>query len=226
VHRHDTRFAAPLIVYVAVLGTTWIVRSRAPVRRVATACLGLAVVAATLGATFGAGGNVRILRAHDSSANPAFFGVPPRGQITLYANRGLTVSGPHRGPDLFALLDGLHDAGAVNLSWHTGETPTGDRTLEFQGVNVLAGFARLADDETTTLWPWTGRSIPVGFIRMPAAVTPRLRFLLGTGSARPPPRCVVLADGTFVWLALRKRAPVPGKPLPPNHFVCPLHGGR
>jgi Dolichyl-phosphate-mannose-protein mannosyltransferase len=52
---HETRYTIPMTIYIAVLGTAWIVRLPRVASMLATAVLGLAVVATTLGASFGVG---------------------------------------------------------------------------------------------------------------------------------------------------------------------------
>ncbi|HET6449456.1 MAG TPA: glycosyltransferase family 39 protein [Conexibacter sp.] len=93
VRHHDMRYAMGLLVYLAVLGTAWIVRLRRTWRIGATAALASAVVATTLGASFGIGGDVRVLLAGDPVATDRTFGIPPPSQLTVYADQ--TSAFPH-----------------------------------------------------------------------------------------------------------------------------------
>ena len=54
----DLRYTLPTIVYLAVLGTAWIVRLHRLPQRIVTAGLAAAVLATTLGMTFGVGGPI------------------------------------------------------------------------------------------------------------------------------------------------------------------------
>lgn len=92
---HDTRYGLPLIPYLAVIGTGWIVHLPREARFCATALLVLAVAANTLGTTFGLGRPVELALVSHPPVTGAF---PDR--VVLYSNQGFLVAGPQRDGDV------------------------------------------------------------------------------------------------------------------------------
>jgi 4-amino-4-deoxy-L-arabinose transferase-like glycosyltransferase len=182
---HDVRYTEPLIVYLAVLGTGWIVLLRPYARAAATAALGLAVIAATLGATFGVG--------HPSNAilpgnreGPLGEGVPPLRHWTVYANTDFMVSGPRRAGDILGLLEAMRADGVRQVAWSAGSAPLWYVDFNHHG---LLTFTQIAE------------------LEQPNAIdTSRLRpeevFLLFGSLPGDAPPCVQLREHAGVW-ALR-----------------------
>jgi Dolichyl-phosphate-mannose-protein mannosyltransferase len=180
----DMRYTISLIVFVAVLGTAWIVRLRSASRALAISVLAGAVLAAQLGATFGVGGTTtRQL----PGARRATYGegVPPRNRVIVYSNQNFIVSGPHRTPDVLALLRALRREGVTTVGF-IDQVESYDRNFEEIGLWTLARVAHLnviAEPQgATELGP--GQAIAIRSQRL----------------GGPP--CMVLADGSGVWLRI------------------------
>lgn len=188
----DMRYAMPLVVYLATLGTAWIAQLAPMPRRAAAAALAVAVLATTLGASFGVGGVARIELAREPY--PAEYryllrnyGVPSTRQITLYANRGFMVAAPRRSSDIPALLDALREHGYTGVGWIREQAILGDPAFDLQGLWLLMRFARLDGPPLTLRVPWDMDD-------------PRHALLVRgplPGETRP---CMVLADGTGLWV--------------------------
>lgn len=200
----DMRYAMPLLVFVAVLGTGWIARMRPRLRAVAVAALTLAVTASTLGATFGVGPAYSGMLPGNWFA-PRGQGVMPMDRFTIYSNHNYMVSGPQRAGDLLGLLDELHDAGVRELAISASDAP--DEEVLFQ-PNGLILFARIA--HLTIHSSASSRN----------ALSPRVATLihaLSLGKAAP---CVRLPDGAGVWIRL-------GDPWAPGaRDYCPRFARR
>jgi 4-amino-4-deoxy-L-arabinose transferase-like glycosyltransferase len=191
---HVVRYALPLLVYLAVLGTAWIVRLEPRAQRVATAALALAVAATTLGIAFGVGGDVRLSLGSTISRTEAWAGVAPRNEIVVYSDHDFEVSGPQRGGRMLALMRALRRDGVTGVAWLQRQvTPA----FEDQGLHAFASMARL--------------SAPMPTDPLPPGVALLLHGPVGAG----PPPCVTLADDTGVWLRLERA----GDAQP---FYCPL----
>ncbi len=197
----DMRYTLGLIVFLAVLGTVWIVRLAPASRAVAIALLGAAIVAANVGATFGVGGETA--RQLPGSRRAAFGeGVPPRDRVIVYSDQNFIVSGPHRTPDVLALMQTLRRQGATTIGF-VDQVESYDRHFEEIGLWDLARVAGLhvarEVERVATLAP--GQVIA---IRSPA----------GTG----PPPCLVLGDGSGVTLRVGSVDGGSGQ------IACPQHG--
>ena len=181
---HDVRYTLPLTVYLAVLGTGWIPHARPAVRTAATAALGLAVVAATLGATFGVGPPSSEVLPGNREA-PHGEGVPPLNHLTVYANTDFMVSGPRRTGDILDLLETMKADGVRAVIWTMDTAPPWLVDLNHHGLLTFAQMARL--------------TVPTGGIDV-AHLRPSQAFLAAAplpGEARP---CVLLRDGYGVWI--------------------------
>jgi 4-amino-4-deoxy-L-arabinose transferase-like glycosyltransferase len=178
---HDARYTLPFIVYLAVLGTAWIVRLRPSRQAAAVALLLAAVAAAHLGATFGAGrapeqqplSNGRI---HEGE------GVPPRDRVVVYDSLDYLVSGPQRDGNLLALMRGLRRAGVTRVAW-VDQGDVNDHHFEAIGLIVFAWMAGLKVDGYDP--PAHGRQL--------RAVLIRARLLDSNGP------CAWMDNGDGVW---------------------------
>jgi len=183
----DVRYAMPLLVFLAVLGTGWIARLRPRARAVPIAALVLAVGASTLGATFGVGGTYSGLLPGNWHA-PRGQGVMPLDRFTLYTNHDYMVSGPRRAGDLLGLFRELHAAGVRDLSIPTAQTSQEDVDFNPNGIRLFMRLAGLG-------LPDAGASA--------RALGPRLATLIHGGAFGSAPPCVRLPNGDGgVWIRL------------------------
>jgi len=181
---HDMRYTMELIVFLAVLGTAWIVRLAPPSRAVTATLLLGAIAAAHMGATFGLGAEGT---PHLPGNRRATYGegVPPRGHIIAYAGQDYMVSGPHTHPDVLGLFRALRREGATSIGWDD-QVERWDSTFEAIGLvdfAYVAGLGVIPEEAQT--------SIPA----------PRQAMLIrarSLGGAGPP--CLRLRDGTNVWV--------------------------
>ncbi|HSZ68970.1 MAG TPA: glycosyltransferase family 39 protein [Solirubrobacteraceae bacterium] len=133
---HDVRYGMPLLAYVAVVATGWIVfLPRAP-RYAAIALLVLGVSINTLGVTFGVGRERTIALA---SPPPSTQQLPDR--IILYASTGFLSAGPSRDGDVPGLLEALHRNGVRTVTWSFAQSRLAE--FSFEGLLPLARIAGL-----------------------------------------------------------------------------------
>jgi len=182
---HDLRYTMSLTIFLAPLGTAWIVRVPRPVRSVAVVLLALAVGAAHLGATFGVGGASSGPLPGNRHA-PFGEGVPVRDRIVVYTNHNFLVSKPHGQGDVLSLLRAVRADGIKSLYW---EDAVDEASPVFERIGVLA-FALAAGLEMDI------ERTDFRGLRQDAAVAIR-----ATSLDRAPP-CIRLSDGTGVWLRL------------------------
>jgi hypothetical protein len=192
---HDVRYSMPLLVYLAVFGTGWIVRLSSRWR--ALAVTGLVVIAAinTLGVSFGAGQQVAITL---PGANLRDLQDP--GKISIFETEGFAIGRPRREGDLLATLQALRRAGIRNITWPAEEALEPDFTSI--GVTVLSQIAGLT---------------PLSTVPAPASMT-RQDVTLAHAAISPheAPPCVNLEDHTGVWMRI-------GNPVAPGaQDYCPL----
>jgi hypothetical protein len=197
---HAVRYTLSLIVYLAVLGTAWIVRRRPLARALATAALALAIGASVLGAGFGVGGEVRIPLAGHLARNRAVFGIPRTWQVVVYSDRIFQLSGPRRGDDLLAMLRSLRRHGIQTVSW----LPVQEEEYDYDhyGIDILVAMAGM------TVLPHFD----------PAEMPPHAALLLRNSVAGSPP-CARMAGGRGIWVRTG-RALEPGTP-----DYCPFRRG-
>jgi 4-amino-4-deoxy-L-arabinose transferase-like glycosyltransferase len=186
---HDTRYGMPLLLYLAVFGSGWIVSlKRRSGRVIATSALVLIALFNTLGASFGVGGNYRITL---PGAAPELLDTP--GVLTFHANDGFLVSSPQRDGDVLGLMQALGRNGIRGVAWvnvgpkeqQPGFTP------DFSEAGLIA-FAMIAKLEVLS-----EAGGPVHKLTSSDAT-------LGhgpIGSSEAPP-CTRLSDGTGVWVRL------------------------
>ncbi len=191
---HDIRYDMPLMPYLAVLATGWIVHLPRTARVAATAFTVLAVLAATLGSTFGVGKTVEFDLVHSPPATEA---LPDR--VVVYSTSGFLVGAPQRDGDVPGLLDALRSSGVGEIVFSIRQSEQPD--FSFEGLLPLARISGLQ-----------------------AAITPTVEFgasskiatlVHRTIDARFPPPCRRLADGTGVWVL--RFDPTKGKPA----LFCP-----
>jgi 4-amino-4-deoxy-L-arabinose transferase-like glycosyltransferase len=190
----DVRYTMPLIVFLAVLGTAWMVRLRPRPQALVVTALVLAVAVAQLGATFGAGRDPDQLPLSNGATKEGE-GVPPRDRIVLYSALDYLVSGPRRSGDLHGLFDALRDEGVARVSWED-RGDVNDHLFEAVGLIVFARFAGLAVEGFDAPGPGT------------AATLIRAAEHEGTEP------CTRLANGTGVWVRIGDRDACPGRARP------------
>ncbi len=187
---HDVRYTMGAIVYVAVLGTAWVVRLRPRWRLTASAVLAAAVIVAQLGATFGVGRTAGQLPLSNGAIHEGE-GVPPRDRVVLYSSLDYLVSRPLRSGDVLGLLRGLRRAGVDRIATED-RGDVNDHMYETVGLVVLARIAGLS---------FEGLDPPV----QGAVVAHLIRAGEVDGSAP----CTRLYDGTGVWVQVNGRDACP-----------------
>jgi 4-amino-4-deoxy-L-arabinose transferase-like glycosyltransferase len=175
---HDIRYDMPLMPYLAVIGTGWIVHlSRLP-RLLVTSVLVLAVVANTLAITFGVGKPVEVKLV---SSPPSTEAAPDR--IVLYSNVGFLVAGPQRDGDVPGLLSMLKKEGVVVVVINPEQAEAPDFSAE--GLFPLFMIVKMLP------------SIEPSLLNGNTAVVALVHKAILPGS---PPACTTLSDGTGVWV--------------------------
>lgn len=188
----DMRYTLPMIVYLAVLGTAWIVRLPRPARGLVAAGLAAAVVAATVGATFGVGGPVPV-RPPGNLGAALGVGVPPRDRVIVYANHNYLVAGPRRDGNMLELLRGLNDAGISEVFWDPGISGPEHPDFNGSGLTMLARVA--------------GMSVAKRIAEQ--AVLPGQGLLIYERPRRDWAPCLRFGSGMGVWVLV---FPVDGRP--------------
>jgi 4-amino-4-deoxy-L-arabinose transferase-like glycosyltransferase len=206
---HDMRYAMPLVPYLAVLGTAWIVDLSSTARRLAIAGLTLAVVATTLAMSFGAGPDLRVVLGSRRVVTDVSFGIPSPNEITVHADHDFNVSAPRRDDDIPGLFAAMQQDGVTGVAWVAGESPLGDPVFDLQGALLLVRFAGLR-----TIDPDGGR---LGYEEIPpdaGVPPPSQRWFLRWWNLADPnhvslirrlsygrePPCMWLSDGTGLWM--------------------------
>jgi 4-amino-4-deoxy-L-arabinose transferase-like glycosyltransferase len=133
---HDIRYGLPLLGYLAVIGTGWIVSLPRTARLVAIAVLVLGVSANTVGTDFGVGREVKVALADEL---PATEQLPDR--IVLYSTVGFLASAPSRDGDVPGLLEQLRREGVRTVTWSIQQSSLADFSSE--GLLALAQIAEL-----------------------------------------------------------------------------------
>ncbi len=178
---HDLRYAMPLMPYLAVIGTGWIVSLPRVARVVAVCVLLLAVAANTLSTTAGVRGQVEVKLVSSPPATQAY---PDR--LVIYSSRGFLVAGPQRDGDVPGLLNALRTEGVEVVAFDSNQLNAPDFSGE--GLGPLAMIAGLLPSIETTL----ANSSPAAVVVLHQPISSSL-----------PPACTVLSDGTGVWVLRR-----------------------
>jgi 4-amino-4-deoxy-L-arabinose transferase-like glycosyltransferase len=199
VRHHDIRYDMPLMPYLAVIGSGWIIFLPRIWRIVASSVLVLAVVANTLGSTFGLEGKTELALA---SSLPNIQALPDR--VVFYTSEGFLVAGPQRDGDVPGLLSAMTHDGVRAITWNTINTIEGDFSNE--GVSALAFIAHLQIFGSAN-----------ELVSQPAAAD---LIYQKTVTAGPAP-CTRLTDGAGIWVA--RDNPASGKvtyycPFPQPHY--------
>jgi 4-amino-4-deoxy-L-arabinose transferase-like glycosyltransferase len=176
---HDIRYGIPMMPYLAVIATGWIVYLPRIARLLAIAVVVLGVSANTLGTTFGLGGAGSVALTHPLPA-----GEEGADTITFYSNGGFLVAGPSRDGDIPGLLRDLRRNGVEQVIWSLEQSRLAD--FSFEGLYPLSRIAGLSPAMTQN--PEFDNS-PRGATLIHEAV-----------SSHAPPSCTRLADGTGVWV--------------------------
>jgi MFS family permease len=178
---HEPRYSIPLLVYMAVLGTGWMLSlSRIP--RIATlAVFGVIVLVNALGASFGFG---------PTTIQVAFPGAPDATRsyvqarrVTLYSNDGFVFGKPIRGGDMLPVMRALHDRGVRRIQWTRQVSLTG--AFNPAGLKIFARFAGLRGTQFTEIFP---------------TLRPNEAKLVNLPLRRGSHPCADLGDGTGVWI--------------------------
>jgi uncharacterized membrane protein YsdA (DUF1294 family) len=197
---HDMRYSMGLLVYLAVLGTAWIVGLRPWPRVVATAALALAVLATTLGASFGVGGEVRVLLAGEPVRTDRSYGIPPPNQLTLYADHDFIVSGPRRVDDIPGLFAAMRRDGITGAAWDPSQGRRGDTVFDSQGIWLFLRFNHM---ETIDL---SGTALVMSEPTRPPknsifnVADPDHVYIRRERSQADGSPCLALSDGTYLYL--------------------------
>jgi dolichyl-phosphate-mannose-protein mannosyltransferase len=138
---HDDRYTMPLIVYLSVLATAWIVRLRPSRQAVAVALLVALVVVANLGATFGVGRDPSQLPLSNGAIHEGE-GVPPRDRVVVYSSLDYLLSSPERNGDLLGVMRALRRAGVRRVDWRD-HADINDHLFESIGLTIFAHMAGL-----------------------------------------------------------------------------------
>lgn len=190
---HDLRYGMPLIPYLALMATGWIVSAPRAARIAAVSLLAAGVACNTLGLTFGAGPDISL----DVGSSAASTYLLP-GAIPLYTTHGFLVSGPSRDGNVPALLVALRRNGVttIGIDAQEGLGPV----FSFEGLRALALIARLKYIVTRERIPSESNTAA---------------FLVNAKTYPGGPPCVTLSDGTGVFVL---RGTASGEPM----LYCPF----
>jgi 4-amino-4-deoxy-L-arabinose transferase-like glycosyltransferase len=176
---HDVRYGMPLLAYIAIVATGWIVFLPRAARLAAITLLAIGVGVNTLGVTFGVGRESTIGLA---SRLPADQQLPDR--VILYPTSGFLSAGPLRDGDVPGLLEALHRNGVRTVSWSIEQSRLAD--FSFEGLLPLARIAGLQAAITGKL----------EFSRSPQVAT----LIHEQIAANAPPPCTRVKEITEVWV--------------------------
>jgi 4-amino-4-deoxy-L-arabinose transferase-like glycosyltransferase len=191
---HDIRYGMPLLPYMAVIATGWIVSLPIVARRVAVGMLVAGVALNTLSTTFGAGGEVSVAIARQASSTHLL-----PASMVLYSSSGFLVSGPDRDGDVPGLLQALRRDGVRTVEWSAEESRGPDFSSE--GLQPLALIAGLKSAVTRGLRFGASGDVAT-LVHKPIA-------------AHGPRACATLSDGTGVFVV--RANPATGTRM----FYCP-----
>ena len=176
---HDIRYGMPLLAYVAVIATGWIVCLPRKARLVAIVLLTLGVGANTLGITFGVGHETVL-----ALANPLPDTEQAPDRLIFFSTHGFVDGAPSRDGNVPGLLNALRRNGVRVVSWGLEQSRLPD--FSFEGLIPLVRVADLRPAITTEP-EFSGSSQIATLIHQPVA-------------ANAPPTCTRVSDGTGVWV--------------------------
>jgi 4-amino-4-deoxy-L-arabinose transferase-like glycosyltransferase len=196
---HDIRYGLPLLPYLAVIATGWIVYLPRAARWAAIGVLVVGAAANTLGTTFGVGKTVQL-----TLANPLPPGEESADTVTFYSTGGFLVAAPRRDGDVPGLLEALHRNGVNTVAWSALQSREPD--FDTEGLLPLTRIAGLT---------------PV-LTREPeyADTTTTATLIHAPIAAGAPATCTRLSDGTGVWVV--RYDPAAGK----TEMYCPYRSPR
>lgn len=204
----DPRYTLPMLVYVAVLATSWIVTIERPVIR--RALSGVVVVLAAVyfaGMSFGIGGAVRIPLPGAQTT------IIYQRRLTLYETAGWVRGGPVTDGHVLALLEWLRRSGVLRADLYTGPN---EIDFNSNGVDALLSTADIY-----------GAPVPL-------PPSPQNAFVF-VHAPRPgePSACQTLNDGLGIYVARANFSglnPVtlsnPASPSETFTLVCPGRASR
>jgi 4-amino-4-deoxy-L-arabinose transferase-like glycosyltransferase len=176
---HDIRYGIPLLPYLAVIATGWIVYLPRVAARLAIALLAVGVIANTFGTTFGTGSTLQL-----KLVKPLPAGEELPGAITFYSTGGFLVAGPKRDGNVPGLLVALKREGVKTVAWSLEQSREPD--FDAEGLQPLIRVAGLSG--ALTYQPqFSNSSSVVTLVHLPITAT-------------TPPPCTRLSDGTGVWV--------------------------
>jgi 4-amino-4-deoxy-L-arabinose transferase-like glycosyltransferase len=200
---HDVRYGMPILVYLAVFGTGWIVRLRSRWRAVAVTALVVVAAINTLGVSFGVGKEVGFKL---PGAKAGYLEDPDT--VTLVSNGGFAIGAPEREGDLLAMLKALRREGIGTVTWPRADVQEPDFTEI--GVIVLSRIAGLNY---------------VDVAPPPASMTSKEAFFVhGKIGTHEAPPCVNLENGNGVWVRIGDPLAHGARdycPLPRPHYYGP-----
>jgi hypothetical protein len=176
---HDIRYGLPLLGFLSVAATGWIVSLPRVARAATIALLALGVAANLLGNMFGVGQEAVLALTHPLPATEQF---PDR--VVFYQTNGFLASAPTRDGDVPGLLGELHREGVAVVAWSAEQSGLPDFSLE--GLKPLALIAGLVPEVRERLEFAESAGVAT-LIHEPA-------------TARAAPTCTRLSDGTGVWV--------------------------
>jgi uncharacterized membrane protein YgcG len=204
---HDVRYGMPLLLYLAVFGSGWIMRLGRRGRIAATTALVVAALANTVMINTGVGGEhaFRLEKESTSLERP--------GYVPVFSTQGFPVGAPERDGDLLATLQALQRNGIRTVTWLPNQSRGADFTRI--GIAVLSYVAGLkALEKTVPLTTLTRQDVILSHEKI---------------GPREPPPCVRLDDGTGVWVRIGDpvvRGAQDYCPLPKPHFYGPQEAGE
>jgi hypothetical protein len=192
----DPRYSLPALVYLAVLGTAWIVSAGARLRPWLVAALLLVVASSFAGVAVGLGGSGYQLRIPLPGAEASNNQLGER-YIALYSTNGWLRGKPEKDGNVPALLSGLRRDGVTAVTFCC----TNPVDFNVIGLSVMTREAGLTN--------------PVN----PAVLRPQDVFLAANGPEPGIQRpCQTLSDGVGVYPVLGDPF---GKHFSQYTFICP-----
>jgi 4-amino-4-deoxy-L-arabinose transferase-like glycosyltransferase len=199
---HDTRYSEPLLAYLAVIATGWVVRLPRVLRTAAVGAIVTIALANTLANSFGVGGQVNFTLPGSDNVS-----LQQPNHVAVFSNGGFLVAQPKRDGDLIAVLRGLRHQGITGVLWQQQQALNPD--FSTAGVSVLVQIAGLQRIPPIPLDELSAQDV----ILAHEAIDPN-----------GPPPCVALDDHTGVWMRIGNPVARGARdycPLPTPHHYGP-----